>query len=692
MARRHHHLGAKPDLALATPTPTTTPGILCSASNTGRKVLFDDTSESDSSDSNAHHTSTSPQQTIRRSSSSSQLALRAHGTLTRGRVSCVDPEPDQFKPPPPARRRKTRQSAQKEASSSPSRLDSRFSLFFQILRYPLLIIILLVILLDLTALSLVRLIVALYEFAVLWQGPQRSLYEALLLSTNYQEWVRRASQLDNHFKHDKWRTVDDNQQLYSSAMIRKTTRRLRQARTSERDAFEVMKHLTHACKKNHGGSMNEGLYTNSYVGTKVDVEQFFAEVELCIKFVSETYTVTSEEKSAFFKSISRNFGRSALSLSGGGSITYYHLGVLKALFEQNLLPDVISGTSGGSLLAAIVCSRTDQELIDDGIFDPETMAKQFTIMKDSWYLRFKRLFSDGYLFDTKDGFDGVGHLTKGHMTFLEAYRKSGRVLCISVTPDEANSVTPSKVLNFMTAPDVIISSAVCASCALPWVLPSTKLMCKTPTGEFVPYKGSGKRWRDGSIRADVPDLAMLNVTFHIVSQVNPHVTVFFYESQGSAGCPTPHRGGRGWRGGFLASSLIHMIDLDLKKWLRLCKDLHLLPPIAETDVSTVFLQQFEGAVTVLPAKSNILADLIYILEDPTVARLDQYVKQGELRTWPKLGMIRHKVRIEKLIKKARMDSLPLKEVLKEVNGTRNGANVRRHSTTDDHVTDFFEDL
>ena len=37
----------------------------------------------------------------------------------------------------------------------------------------------------------------------------------------------------------------------------------------------------------------------------------------------------------------------------------YHFGVVKALFEENLLPRVISGSSVGSLVAGIVAVRRD---------------------------------------------------------------------------------------------------------------------------------------------------------------------------------------------------------------------------------------------------------------------------------------------------------------------------------------------
>jgi predicted acylesterase/phospholipase RssA len=39
---------------------------------------------------------------------------------------------------------------------------------------------------------------------------------------------------------------------------------------------------------------------------------------------------------------------------------YYHIGVLKTLFEAKCLPVVISGASAGSLIAALICTRTDE--------------------------------------------------------------------------------------------------------------------------------------------------------------------------------------------------------------------------------------------------------------------------------------------------------------------------------------------
>src|SRR2546423_11299070 len=39
-----------------------------------------------------------------------------------------------------------------------------------------------------------------------------------------------------------------------------------------------------------------------------------------------------------------------------------HIGVLAALMEKDMLPRIISGTSAGSIVAAVCCTRTDDEL------------------------------------------------------------------------------------------------------------------------------------------------------------------------------------------------------------------------------------------------------------------------------------------------------------------------------------------
>ncbi|KAJ3151665.1 hypothetical protein HK101_001878 [Irineochytrium annulatum] len=505
--------------------------------------------------------------------------------------------------------------------------------------------------LDLVVMFCIRFFVTVYEQLFVWRGKLRKLRNFLGWATDYEDWASAAQILDMHLGNDGWKSEVESD-LYDFKLIIKTTNRLRRAREGG-DITRLMQLLSnHACKRNFAGCHNESLFSHSYFGSKAEVERFYAEVQRGIEVVRDA-DIPDSEKRAFLKVVSRNFGRTALCLSGGAAFAYYHMGVLKAFFEQGVLPDVISGSSAGSLMAALVCTRTDAEIVEDGIFT-SSVAKYISVMHDGWSVRIKRFWETGAMFDSEDGFRRMEYACKG-MTFKESYQISGRILCITVVPDDRGSTSPPKVLNYLTAPDVLISSAIVASSAVPGILVPSRLLCKTLTGEIVPWHGSGRRWRDGSIRTDIPDLSMLNIGCTIVSQVNPHITVFFYEGQGSAGCPTAHRAGLGWRGGFIAASLMSLLDYDLKKWLNLIKDLQLLPPVAATDISSVFLQKFEGTVTVLPANDWRFMDWVQVLADPDEARMDICFRKGATRAYPKVHMIECRMRVEKEIKLLRRE-------------------------------------
>ena len=132
---------------------------------------------------------------------------------------------------------------------------------------------------------------------------------------------------------------------------------------------------------------------------------------------------------------------------------------------------------------------------------------------------------------------------------------------------------PSLLLNHITAPDCVIWSATIASAAVPGILNPVVLMMKTKSGELIPFS-FGNKWKDGSLRTDIPLRALnlhYNVNFSIVSQVNPHINIFFFSSRGTVGRPVTHRKGKGWRGGFLGSALEQYLKLDLAKWMKVLR-------------------------------------------------------------------------------------------------------------------------
>jgi TAG lipase/steryl ester hydrolase/phospholipase A2/LPA acyltransferase len=63
--------------------------------------------------------------------------------------------------------------------------------------------------------------------------------------------------------------------------------------------------------------------------------------------------MSKQEKIEMFVHMRQSYGRSALMLSGGGGIGIYHIGVLKTLFDADLLPRIVSGSSAGSWFSGL---------------------------------------------------------------------------------------------------------------------------------------------------------------------------------------------------------------------------------------------------------------------------------------------------------------------------------------------------
>lgn len=249
------------------------------------------------------------------------------------------------------------------------------------------------------------------------------------------------------------------------------------------------------------------------------------------------------------------------------------------------------------------------------------------------------------------------------MTFREAYERTGRILNVSCVPADPHS--PTILCNYLTSPDCVIWSAVIASAAVPGILNPVVLMMKNKDGTLSPYS-FGHKWKDGSLRTDIPIKALnlhFNVNFTIVSQVNPHISLFFFSSRGTVGSPVTHRRGRGWRGGFLGSATEQYIKLDLTKWLKVLKHLELLPRPMGQDWSQLWLQQFGGTITIWPQGRP--SDLAHILSDPGMDRLARMIHEGQQSAFPKLKFVSNRLRVERLIEQGRRATL--------------GAGVRRGS-------------
>ncbi|KAK0522022.1 hypothetical protein OC842_006594, partial [Tilletia horrida] len=557
----------------------------------------------------------------------------------------------------------------RRSKSRRRRVDSggREGFLYQVLRFPLLVCIFLVIGTEFLLYVLVRQLVNLVEYLIAFRGKKGKLRKKLRAAQTWEEWKTAALDLDNHLGLQRWKE-EDASGLYDWILVKKVVASLRTHR-SKKDAEKVMEVLELCLKNNFAGVENFKLFSQTYFGSKNLVERFATEAEESLRYIHETDKISNEEKRSFYRRVAKNMGKSALCLSGGGSFGYYHIGVVRALLDANLLPKIISGTSAGGLIAALACTRTDEELKE--LLVP-ALADRITACEEPLRVWALRAYKTGARFDTVAWASKATFFTRGSTTFLEAYQRTGKILNVSVIPADRHS--PVKLLNHLTSPHCIIWSALLASAAVPGLMNPVCLMQKTKDGAAIPYN-LGHRFKDGSLRVDIPLeelhalfqvnypigklqlnngpllVQQLKEGFYTVSQVNPHIHLFHFAPQGTPGRPVAHRRGKGWRGGFILSAVEHVLKLHLAMNFKIIRDLDLLPRLLGTDWSSVFLQRFTGAVTIIP-RTRFL-DWIRILSDPDRKELARMLRISQIVTFPKLHMIENRVRLENAVEAGR---------------------------------------
>ena len=355
------------------------------------------------------------------------------------------------------------------------------------------------------------------------------------------------------------------------------------------------------------------------------------------------------EKLSFFASAQLALGHTALCLSGGGSLAMYHMGVVRSLLEAGLLPRVISGTSGGSIVAGFLAQRTDQELLDE-VLVPHVS----TCFEERWFPplheQVAHFLREGVLVRSED-FERTTRAYYGSLTFEESFRRTGRHVNISICATSRGGGRQSSVLlNHVTTPNVLVHSAVACSCALPGIMKPATLLAKDAEGRIVPMDPPGTKWVDGTMRADLP-MQRLSQLFHvsqfIVSQVNPHIAPFVEGAQAKL-----QRSGSG-----VAASLTQLqrhLMRDVQQRYRALASLHMLPTFFGEDARHLMHQQYHGRtgdVTVVPKIE--MRDFFHAIMNPTVADMRRYLSEGRLRTWEKLAAIRRMLEVERALEAGR---------------------------------------
>jgi hypothetical protein len=228
---------------------------------------------------------------------------------------------------------------------------------------------------------------------------------------SYSEWKSAAYELDRLLGLETWKW-DPESLHFDYRLVQKIARRLKRFRTQSkvRDLCRILKHS--GCKTNVGGIHSEHVYSFTYFGTKHLIDDYVSETIQALEFVAKSPDMDLSSRQTFLKNLSKAYGRTALCLSGGASLGYYHIGVIKALFENRLLPSVMTGASAGSLVAALVCCRTDEELKTE-VFNAQVLQPRLTALRDSASVRLSRYQRTGAMFEFDDWFKKMEWFTKG---------------------------------------------------------------------------------------------------------------------------------------------------------------------------------------------------------------------------------------------------------------------------------------
>ncbi|KAL1304107.1 hypothetical protein AAFC00_000539 [Neodothiora populina] len=467
----------------------------------------------------------------------------------------------------------------------------------------------------------------------------------------YADWLAASSELDVLENNNAWKNEEESTE-YNAPLVRARMEQLEEARINC-DASRMLFLVRTTLTRNLGGMGDICLYKHSRVGTKARIEAYIEAaldtLEAVVDLSSPSKTRPSLDTRDVYEQLLRTrqaFGRSALLLSGGGTLGMNHIGVAKSLFEAQLLPRIVSGASAGSIVAAVLCTRTDDEipqLLRDFCYGDLDVFEKDGEDEGVWKKAF-RFLTDGALFDISNLIRVMRDLL-GDLTFQEAYNRTRRILNICVST--ASLYELPRLLNYVTAPNVMIWSAVATSCSVPFIFSPAQLLAKDPrTGEEVPWDHSPQRWIDGSVDNDLPmtRLAeMFNVNHFIVSQVNPHV-VPFLDKDDTFPTSAPDRVVKP-----LAPS---------STWLRTLAELakgealHRMQVLAElgvmpttmSKVRSVLSQRYSGDITILPEVSY--AQFPKVLRNPTTDFMIGAMLSGERATWPKLSQVRNHCAIE----------------------------------------------
>lgn len=447
----------------------------------------------------------------------------------------------------------------------------------------------------------------------------------------YDEWKAAAIAHDKKSGVTRWQKLDESKHFdYTS--IRRRLRRLRRLR-AKNDHAAVLFALNEGLHGNIDGMGSSALYGKAKFSTKKLIVDYVNEVVDALEMLasSEADDIPMGERLDFFQRAQHCYGCSALMMSGAGSLLFFHIGVVKALWLEAVLPSVLSGSSGGAVVGSLVGVHDDKDLED--MLKPENLSQEME-RDEGLFARFEAFRPE--VAKTEDVQEALNRLIPD-VTFQEAFELTGRHLNVSIAAAEKHQT--SRLLNSITTPNVYVREAVMASAAVPGFYPPVALAAKNDQGLKQPYLPS-RRWVDGSLSDDLPAKRLsriYGVNHFIVSQINPHIFPFVTDTKRKRDPFTTVK---------LASGRV------AREWINAGASIFERPLSWNPTVSkltnvalSIINQDYFGDINILPDKR--MFNPLKLLAHKSIEEIVELIEMGEKATWPKIEMIRVQTKISR---------------------------------------------
>lgn len=452
---------------------------------------------------------------------------------------------------------------------------------------------------------------------------------------SYEDWSAAARAEDERTGAARWKALEESRR-YDYKVIRRRLRELREVRASE-DAHRLLFYLNEGIHGNTGGMGSSSLYRRSRFGTKDLVTDYSRELALAIDQLARVGEdeLSHAEKLDFFRRASHCFGRTAMMFSGGGTLGLFHIGVSKALIERGLLPNVLSGSSAGSIVAGVLGTHRDDDLAP-AIMD-QSVLDAFAGIADADIEPTAK--------ERRMGVDDVRSFIESQipdLTFAEALEETGHRINISISPSELHQ--QPRLMNAITSPNVYIREVVMASCAVPGVYPAVALMARDRLGKRQAYVPS-RRWVDGSVMNDLParQLSRLyGVNHFMTSIVNPVVLWSLRDTD-----VEDTLFARLWDIG--QSAARQSMRATYPMTMKLTQRYYPLNLLVRMTYA-VATQDYSADINILPRRRFWNpAKLLSVLNEEETRFL---IAEGEAATWPKIERVRNSTRVSRALDRA----------------------------------------